>query len=182
MSGLDTIIFWGASAVAIIATILVIFGRNPFTAVLYLILSFFGASMILYTLGAPFLAVLEVIVYAGAIMVLFLFVVQMLSPGMTATAPPDLARPKLSQTIIPGVLALVMMGILLLAVVRTGSVSTVDETHVITARNLGITLFKHHYLGVELASLILLIGIVGGMHLGRAASDVEETELDVAIR
>lgn len=182
MNVLDTIIFWGASAVAIIATLLVILGKNPFTAVLYLILSLFGVSMIFYTLGAPFLAVLEIIVYAGAIMVLFLFVVQMLSPGVNAATPPDMARPTLTQTVIPGVLALILIGVLMLAVVRTGA-TTDNETTVITAKALGMALFQHHYLGVELASLILLIGIVGGMHLGRAASDdAEEMEQDVAIR
>jgi NADH-quinone oxidoreductase subunit J len=179
---MDTIIFWGAAAVAVISTLFVIVGKNPFTAVLFLILSLFGISMIFYTLGAPFLAALEIIVYAGAIMVLFLFVVQMLSPAGSPATSPDISRPKLSQAIIPGFLALVLLVVLCLAVVRAGSMTTGDGTYVVSAKALGMVLFKKHYLGVELASLILLIGIVGGMHLGRAASIAEETELDVAIR
>lgn len=182
MSLLDPIIFWAASAVAIIATLFVVISKNPFNAVLYLILSLFGISMIFYTLGAPFLAALEIIVYAGAIMVLFLFVVQMLSPAGSPATSPDLSRPKISQVIFPGILAIVLIVVLCLAVMKAGTMTTGDGTVVITAKQLGITLFKQHYLGVELASLILLIGIVGGMHLGRAASIAEETEIDVAIR
>lgn len=182
MTILDPVIFWAAAAVSIIATLFVITNRDPFNAVLYLILSLFGISMILYTLGAPFLAALEIIVYAGAIMVLFLFVVQMLSPGGPPESAPHLASPKLTQFVIPGILALVLMTVLSLALVRAGSLGTGNGTVVISARQLGIHLFKHHYLGVELASLILLIGLVGGMHLGRAASIAEETELDIVVR
>jgi len=179
---LDSIIFWASSAVSIVATLFVILNKNPFSAVLYLILSLFGISMIFYTLGAPFLAALEIIVYAGAIMVLFLFVVQMLSPAGSPQTQPDLARPRLTQAIMPIVMALVLIIVLGLALMRAGTITTTDGTVVITAQRLGQVLFKKYYLGVELASLILLIGIVGGMHLGRAAAIAEETELDVAIR
>lgn len=182
MSLLNPIIFWTSAAVAIIATLAVVFSKNPFNAVLYLILSLFGISMIFYTLGAPFLAALEIIVYAGAIMVLFLFVVQMLSPAGSPVTSPDLARPKFGQVIFPGILSLVLIAVLCLALVRAGTIATGDGTVVISPKQLGMALFQKHYLGVELASLILLIGIVGGMHLGRAASIAEETEIDVAIR
>src|SRR5262245_15308084 len=85
------VIFYGASAVAFVSTLLVVLSRNPVYAVLYLIMSLFGVSLIFYTLGAHFLAVLEIIVYAGAIMVLFLFVVQMLSPGAGPHREEDLS-------------------------------------------------------------------------------------------
>lgn len=179
---MDTLIFWGAAAVSIIGTLFVILGKNPFTAVLYLILSLFGISMMFYTLGAPFLAAMEIIVYAGAIMVLFLFVVQMLSPGATASPAPDMMPPKPLSLVAPGVLSLILLSVLVGAIWRSGSLVAADHGHVITTKVLGQVLFQQHYLGVELASLILLIGIVGGMHLGRAASIAEETELDVAIR
>lgn len=183
MSLLDTVIFWSASAVAIIATLFVILSRNPFNAVLYLILSLFGVSMVFVTLGAPFLAALEIIVYAGAIMVLFLFVVQMLSPAGSPATTPDLKRPSGLQLIIPGILSLILFVTLTLALVRAGSSMPANsEIHTISAKTLGIILFNNHYLGVELASLILLIGIVGGMHLGSAAAIDDETELKVATR
>jgi len=179
---LDSAIFWASSFVAILATLMVLVSKSPFHAVLYLIVSLFGVSMIFYTLGAPFLAALEIIVYAGAIMVLFLFVVQMLSPASTPSAMPDLQRPRPLQLLFPGVLALVLLATVTAALYRAGSITPPSESgHIITAKSLGIALFKHHYLGVELASLILLIGIVGGMHLGRGASLEEEAE-NIAVR
>lgn len=133
--------------------------------------------MIFYTLGSPFLAALEIIVYAGAIMVLFLFVVQMLSPGVGSSATPDLMRPSATQFIFPGILIAVLLVVTAMALVRAGSLHTASEFRGITARELGIAMFTHHYLGVKLASLILLIGTIGGMHLGRAAElDNEESE------
>ncbi len=138
--------------------------------------------MIFYTLGAPFLAALEVIVYAGAIMVLFLFVVQMLSPAGSPATMPDIQRPSLIQLIFPALLSTILVIVVVLALLRSGSMVGTEATNVVSARELGIALFTHHYLGVELASLILLIGIVGGMHLGRAAGIQDETEVKVALR
>jgi NADH-quinone oxidoreductase subunit J len=181
---LDSSIFWISSAVAIIATLMVLLSRNPFHAVLYLIVSLFGVAMIFYTLGAPFIAALEIIVYAGAIMVLFLFVVQMLSPASAPDSIPDMKKPSLAQLIFPAILASLLLAATVMALYRAGSLATTDNTNIVSARELGIALFKNHYLGVELASLILLIGIVGGMHLGRAAEGDEDTEEEakVAVR
>lgn len=179
----NSAIFWISAAVAIVATLMVLLSKSPFHAVLYLIISLFGISMIFYTLGSPFLAALEIIVYAGAIMVLFLFVVQMLSPGVGASVPPDLMRPRLLQFAFPGALVAIMLVVTVLALIRAGSLTTTEEFNGITARELGNALFTHHYLGVKLASLILLIGTIGGMHLGRAAElDNEGSEDNVAIR
>ncbi len=182
MTILDASIFWVSSFVAIVATLAVIVSRNPFHAVLYLILSLFGVAMIFYTLGAPFLAALEVIVYAGAIMVLFLFVVQMLSPAGAPDTMPDLQRPSAMQLVFPGILSALLLAVVVAALLRSGNMAGADSTNIISARELGIALFKHHYLGVELASLILLIGIVGGMHLGRAASINDEPEVNSDVR
>src|SRR5690349_12174051 len=120
---LDSAIFWASSGVAILATLMVLLSRNPFNAVLYLIISLFGVSMIFYTLGAPFLAALEIIVYAGAIMVLFLFVVQMLSPGGSPAVSADLKSPGPVQLLFPAVLALVILAAVTAAIYRAGSLS-----------------------------------------------------------
>lgn len=173
---LSQLTFWGASAVAILATLMVLFSRNPFYAVLYLILSLFGVSLIFYTLGSSFLAVLEIIVYAGAIMVLFLFVVQMLSPGVGPNAQEDLKRPALADLLIPGVLAAILLMFTGMALFGSGHFEP-KGTVLYDAKALGIVMFDKHYLGVELASLILLIGMVGGMHLGRAAALDREEEV-----
>ena len=172
---LSQLTFWGASVVAIVATLMVLLSRNPFYAVLYLIISLFGVSLIFYTLGSSFLAVLEIIVYAGAIMVLFLFVVQMLSPGVGPNRDEDLKRPPWTELLIPGILALMLLAFTGLALLHSGNLQP-QGLVLYDAKALGIVLFEKHYLGVELASLVLLIGIVGGMHLGRAAALDREEE------
>ena len=80
-------VFYIAAAVAILATIMVITRLNAVHALLYLIVSLLSVAVVFYTLGAPFIAALEVIIYAGAIMVLFVFVVMMLSRCSQATGP-----------------------------------------------------------------------------------------------
>ncbi len=178
---LESLVFWACSAIAIAATVLVLISRNAFHAILYLILSLFGVALILNTLGAPFLAVLEIFVYAGAIMVLFLFVVQMLSPGSGPTRDDDMNRPTGVQLLLPGVMAGLLLVFTLLAMVR-GIGPAPEAIRGFSARELGISLFRDHYLGLELASLVLLIGIVGGMHLGRAGTNALEEETHDAVR
>jgi len=178
---LHAIVFWASAAIAIAATGMVLMSRNPFYAVLYLILSLFGVSLIFNTLGAPFLAVLEIIVYAGAIMVLFLFVVQMLSPGSGPSRDEDLQRPSWKALALPGIMAGALLVFTVLALARGGNLAT-GAVRSFTARDLGRSLFTEHYLGLELASLVLLIGIIGGMHLGRAGTDALEEETRGAIR
>ncbi len=73
--------FYIAAAVAVVATVLMLTRLNVVHALLYLIVSLLGVAVVFYVLGAPFVAALEAIVYAGAIMVLFLFVVMMLNLG-----------------------------------------------------------------------------------------------------
>src|SRR3546814_9287031 len=79
-----TVFFYVAATIAVVATVLVIFGRNPVHALLNLVVSLLAVSAMFFMLGAPFAGALEIIVYAGAIMVLFVFVVMMLNLG-TAT-------------------------------------------------------------------------------------------------
>ena len=173
---LVNIIFGAAAFVTLIATLAVVCSKNPVYAVLYLILSLFGVSLMFYALGAHFLAVLEIIVYAGAIMVLFLFVVQMLSPGSGPNREADLSMPGWKHVILPYALALTLILFTAAAFLNDIGFMTPDATVEFDAKTLGIALFQKHYLGVELASLILLIGMVGGMHLGRAASASTEDD------
>ncbi len=167
---LAAFIFWSAAVIAIGSTLAMLLSRNPFYAVLYLIQSLFGVALIFYTLGAEFLAVLEIIVYAGAIMVLFLFVVQMLSPGSGPTSDHDLQRPSIGQSALPILFAVVLLAATALALFKSGSLISAAGHVTYDAKSLGIALFRSHYLGVELASLVLLIGMIGAMHLGRAAT------------
>lgn len=163
-------IFYSASAVAIATTVLVILSRNPVYAVLYLIMSLFGVSLVFYTLGAPFVALLEIIVYAGAIMVLFLFVVMMLNLGQVREEP-DLQRPSRKQLILPGGFALILLIEVIAVFIQGGAQPAAGAVQ--SPQAIGRALYDTHFLGVELASLVLLIGIIGGLRLGSAAA-VEE--------
>ncbi|MEJ2170960.1 MAG: NADH-quinone oxidoreductase subunit J, partial [Desulfobacterales bacterium] len=88
------VLFYVAAAVAVICTFMVITNVNPVHALLYLIVSLLSVALIFFLLGAPFAAALEVIVYAGAIMVLFVFVVMMLNPeSQTIRSRKQLLRP-----------------------------------------------------------------------------------------
>ena len=101
-------LFYISSLVAILATIMVITRYQPIHALLYLVVSFLAVAMIFLSLGAPFVAVLEVIVYAGAIMVLFIFVVMMLNLGKdTAEQEKQWLQPKV--WIGPSLLAVVLL-------------------------------------------------------------------------
>ena len=103
------ILFYISSLVAIVATIMVITRYHPIHALLYLVVSFLAMAMIFLSIGAPFVAVLEVILYAGAIIVLFIFVVMMLNLGTdTAMQEKQWLQPKV--WIGPSVLALVLLG------------------------------------------------------------------------
>ena len=168
---MNLIIFYSAAVLAIATTVMVVLSRSPIYAVLYLIMSLFGVSLVFYTLGAPFIAVLEIIVYAGAIMVLFLFVVMMLNLGH-GRVEEDLQRPSYKQMILPAAFAVVLLMELCLCVIH-GSLAR-GQVFTISPGEIGLALYRQHYLGVELASVILLIGVMGGMHLGRAAADTDE--------
>ncbi len=159
-----TAIFYLAGAVAVLATALMVSRANVVHALLYLVVSLLAVALALFALGAPFVAALEVIVYAGAILVLFVFVVMMLNLGQPAVAQ---ERSWLSPRVWPGpaLLAAVLFAEVVWLLARTapappggGAVSPAD---------VGAALYGPYLLAVELASLLLLSAVVGIYHLGR---------------
>lgn len=158
------VIFYIASIVAIVATALVVTGKNPVHALLYLIVSLLAVSVIFFLLGAPFMAALEVIIYAGAIMVLFVFVIMMLNLGEEAVKnEKEWLRPK--AWIGPGILCMILLAELIY-VFYTSDFSG-GTTAVIGPKQVGIALFGPYVLGVELTAMLLMAGIVGAYHIGR---------------
>ena len=170
------IVFYATSVIAIIATALTITRLNAVHALLYLILSLLAIAVVFYTLGAPFVAALEVIVYAGAIMVLFLFVVMMLNLGPQASREQLLWAP--GTWIGAGILALILLGELVYVVVSGGGGQGLGGK-VVDPKQVSIALFGPYLLGVELASMLLLAGLVGAYHLGRRVPPEEEIPGDV---
>ncbi len=158
------LLFFLASFVAIFSSLMTITRVNAVHALLYFIVSLFSSAVLFYLLGAPFVAALEVIVYAGAIIVLFLFAVMLLNLGQRGVEDEKrLLRP--STWIGPGLLAAVLVGemVLLLSKGRFAPVAT----EVVGPKKVGIALFGPYLLGVEIASMLLLAGLVGAYHLGR---------------
>src|SRR5512141_283236 len=108
--------FFSAAAVALVATALTVTRRHAVHALLWFIVSLFAVAVVFFLLGAPFAAALEVIVYAGAIMVLFLFVVMMLNPGVAAAR--RLLRPR--AWVVPGLLSALLAAEMVWAVTSGG--------------------------------------------------------------
>jgi NADH-quinone oxidoreductase subunit J len=165
------IAFYLAAAVAVLATIVAITRNHAVHALLYLIVSLLAIAVIFYVLGAPFLAALELIIYAGAIMVLFLFVVMMLNVGEHAT---EVETTWLKPVVWAGPAALATVLIGELVYVSAHSARPAGPMHVVTPKEIGISLFGPYAIGVELTSLLLMSGLVGAYHLGRRVYREEE--------
>jgi NADH-quinone oxidoreductase subunit J len=156
------IFFYIAAAVALSATVMAISGRNAIHSLLYLILSLLAISVIFYLLDAPFIAALEIIIYAGAIMVLFIFVTMMLNIGLEGKTERKWLNPRM--WIIPSILALILFIDLMLALKNVKTLEA--ENKVIMPKQVGISLFTTYLLAVEIAAILLMAGVIGAYHLG----------------
>jgi len=156
--------FYAAAAIAVIATAMVVTCPHPVHALLYLVLSLLAVATVFFTLGAPFAGVLEVIVYAGAIMVLFVFVVMMLNLGRR-TVEQELRWLSPRAAVGPALLA----GVLLYLLLRNlwGLDAAPVGLQTVAAKAIGVALYGPYLLAVELASMLLLAGLVAAYHLGK---------------
>ncbi|HEY5917143.1 MAG TPA: NADH-quinone oxidoreductase subunit J [Chryseolinea sp.] len=156
--------FYIASAIAVIATVMVITRHNLIHALLYLVVSFLAIAVVFYLLGAPFIAALEVIIYAGAIVVLIIFVIMMLNLKAEAV---EQEREWMQGGILigPSVLSIVLLVELFYIISNVGM--TGHEYQVVDAKAVGMSLYGPYVIGVELSGILLMSGIVGAYHLGR---------------
>lgn len=168
------VFFYIAAGVAIVSTVMAISGKNAIHSLLYLILSLLAVSVIFYLLSAPFIAALEVIIYAGAIMVLFIFVTMMLNIGLEREAEKKWLTP--GMWIIPAILAAVLLVNLILAVKNINPVTPGQEA--IQPKQVGISLFSTYLLGVEIAAILLMAGVIGAYHLGSQKKKVKHRFLE----
>jgi NADH-quinone oxidoreductase subunit J len=158
--------FYIVAAVAVISTLMVITRLNAVHALLYLIVSLLSVALIFFRLGAPFAAALEVIIYAGAIVVLFIFVVMMLNLGPRAVEQEgSWLNPRMWFG--PATLAIILLAELIYTLGQTFRQPIANEA--VDAKQVGIALFGPYLLGVELASMLLLAGMIGAYHLGRSS-------------
>ena len=162
---LYNIVFYASCGVTVVATILMISRHNAVHALLYLIISSLSLAIIFYLLGAPFAAALEVIVYAGAVMILFVFVVMMLNQGQRSASQEASWLPA-SGWIIPSVLAAILLTLLLLGIYSEQPLQPYGVQGV-SVKEVGIALFGPYVLVVELASFLLLSGLIGAFHIAR---------------
>ena len=168
--------FYTSAAVALLATLMVITRRNAMHALLYLIVSLLAVAVVFFTLGAPLVAALEVIIYAGAIMVLFVFVIMMLNPGAGEGDPA--ARAQLLRACAgPALLALVLLAELVYVLARSGAAPTGPAA--VGPKPVAVLLFGPYLLGVELASILLLGALVGAYHLARRSEHTGHEEEEV---
>jgi NADH-quinone oxidoreductase subunit J len=161
------VIVWIAVGVSLASTLLAITRRRAIYALIYLLICMVAVAVVLFGYGAPFVAALQIIICAGAIMVMFLFVIMLLNLR-PETSP---ARPRPVTWIVPLLLALVMAGELLYILVGghaagAGGMGVTAGVQV-EPKQVGLALFGPYVVGVELASMLLLAGLVGAYHLGR---------------
>ena len=169
------VFFYIAAGVAIISTLMAISGRNAIHSLLYLILSLLAVSVIFYLLSAPFIAALEVIIYAGAIMVLFIFVTMMLNIGLERESEKKWLKP--GMWIIPSMLAVVLLVDLVIAIKNIHPITMDKEA--ILPKQVGISLFSTYLLGVEIAAILLMAGVIGAYHLGSQKKKVKHRFLEI---
>lgn len=160
------ILFFIAAAVAVASTLGVIISTNPVHALLNLVVSLLAVAMIFFMMGANFAGIMEIVVYIGAIMVLFVFVVMMLNLGRETVA-----QEKQWLTwrgwIGPGILSLILFIELLVAMGTIPMDAVIASSTVIDTKDVGIALYGPYLLMVEIASMLLLAAMITAYHLGR---------------
>lgn len=168
----DLVGFYALAAVAIFASLRVVTHANPVHAILSMIVSLLAVAGVMFILGAPFAGALEIVVYAGAILVLFVFVIMMLNLGMASESREE-------RWLDSGTWALPTALTVIIAVVLYAMIGiNHDEAAVIggatvPARAVGTALFTKYIMLVEVAALLLLGALVAAYHMGKQSIDNE---------
>lgn len=167
---LQEILFWVLSILTLSAALGVVLSRNPINSVLFLILTFFMISGHYVLMNAQFLAIVNIIVYAGAILVLFLFVIML----MNLNADTEPQKNRLVQ--LAGLLSGGVLFLVILAALRDVSMAPLEETasDIGLVHTLGKKLFQDYVLPFELASVLFLSSMIGAIVIGKR--DKKDTE------
>lgn len=163
---IQSVLFWGLSFLLIFFALMVVISRNPVNSVLFLIGTFFCISGHYILLNAQFLAVVNIIVYAGAIMVLFLFVIMLMN--LNSDSEPQKSRlVQFAALVSGGVLFLVIIAALKSIEMESGSILTEESSGVGLIEVLGHKLFTEYVLPFEISSVLFLSAMIGAMILGK---------------
>jgi|SRR5215471_19125474 len=175
----ELVVFVLAAAACLAGAVGVVISTNPVHAALSLVGTLFGVAVLFVAQSANFLAIVQVIVYAGAIVVLFLFVIMLLGVDRSD----DLrVEPLVGQRIAAGVVSLAILGLVFAAlrstdtgngIVATGAVGTIDNT-VADVNRLGESLFTTYLYAFEIVSVLLVIAVVGAVLLSRRSKAADE--------
>jgi NADH-quinone oxidoreductase subunit J len=164
---MESMLFWVLATIAVTASLLVIAQRNPMYSVLLLIVSFAALSGLYVLLQAPFVAVIQIIIYAGAIMVLFLFVVMLLNVPTEESAPARRwatgAGPRRFGAVLSAVLAAELYWAIS-SIRPTEMTAGVPET---TVHDIGVKLFREYSFAFEVTSVLILVAMVGAIVIAR---------------
>ena len=158
--------FYLFGAVAVIASLLVIAQRNPIYSAVSLVLNLGCVAVFYLLLNAEFLFAVQIIVYAGAIMVLFLFVITLLSPGREETRDDPLARIRLPASLL-GIAIVAVLFVILATNTIGGKGGLVSYADLGTPKTVGQALYTSFLFPFEITSVLLLVAIVGAMVLAR---------------
>ena len=169
------ILFWALSVLALFSALMVVTSKNPVFSVVWLIVTFFAISGHYILLNAQFLAIVNIIVYAGAIMVLFLFVIMLMNLSKD-TEPQKNKWLKLAGAVAGGCLLLVMVAALRNTEQNMTELTTGDIGLI---QNLGKVLFTEYVVPFEISSVLFLSAMVGAVVLGKRERDDELQEVEV---
>lgn len=161
--------FYIAAAIAIIASIRVVTGSNAIHALLYLVVSLLAVAVCFYFMGAPFAAGLEVIVYAGAILVLFVFAVMMFDLQGDKD-PIHYSKHWFSRWIGPVILSTILLIEVVYLIISSANTEQYTSS-IVSAKQVGILLYGPYLLAVEIASFLLLAGLIAGYHFAKGDND-----------
>ncbi len=161
-------IFYFLSFLAVISAFMVVIAKNPIHSVLYLIMTFFAIAGHYVLMNAQFLAVVNIIVYAGAIMVLFLFVIMLLNLNTDAEQNKSILI-RLTGIVAGGILMITLIGAFKqVSIVKDTTFYASGQAYDIgLVKNLGNTLFKEFLVPFELSSILFLAAMVGAVMLGK---------------
>ena len=166
-----TVHFWLFSAMAIIAALAMVTRRNPVAAALWLVNVMFALAALYVMLGANFLGAVQVLVYAGAIMVVFVFVVMLLNLGENDVKERRSMGAAFSASMIAGLLAAQLLYVIRSQPRWSAPLLPVDEDALAPMAN---SLFTEHLVAFEVTSVLLLVAVVGAVVLAKRSKFANE--------